>query len=149
MPRPVIGKGLTVAITIGQGMNNPRIKALHAVFKRLDEHDQLVIEGEVWNLANNPIFIGHNFGPVAAFELIGCLGEWMAMKHFRMMEKGKGDDIKAGVEAGDRGAKEGAPANRFRCERGAGIRQRIAGDGEAGEEARGDQRGDPDAGRDG
>ena len=80
-------KGLTVDLLVGRGMENPRIQELHEAFKKLDEQDQQVIEGCIQCLVAHPKFSGVNFGPAAALELIGAIGE-------RLAWKGRGHGIK-------------------------------------------------------
>lgn len=61
-----------------KGLENPRIRELHEAFKQLDKADQQEIESCVQILANHSRFDGKNFGPVAAFELLGAIGEKLA-----------------------------------------------------------------------
>lgn len=54
----------------------------------MDVHDQQVIEGCVMALATDPRLKG--MGIKMAFELVGCLGEWLAIKE-RMHGREKSD----------------------------------------------------------
>lgn len=65
-------------LSLHREKSSERVLQLEQVFRRLDPHDQQVIEGCVTALASDPRFKG--MGMKAAFELVGCLGEWMVWR---------------------------------------------------------------------
>jgi hypothetical protein len=74
--KPSKTNNLTFHLSFHREDSNERVLRFEEIYKTLDLQDQLVIEGCVSALATNARLKG--MGTKGAFELIGCLGEWLA-----------------------------------------------------------------------